>query len=118
MKHKNMKERIQEDEIVLINLLDIILFDVLKKDSATSKALEYCEKEFIKELRKYTKVVLKNYKNLTELNKTNKQQFNLEVENLAHSLTQKLDYLRDCAVETGACICMILFKTLSNNPFE
>lgn len=113
---KSLKERIMTDEAVRITMLDQILFDVLGKDSLTSKELEHCEHEFQREFIAYTReIVLKHHEELTKLSKPEfKHEFNLAVDRIGHNIlnTQMMN-LRDSAIETGACLAMIIMKTLS-----
>lgn len=116
VKMRNLKERIYSDELLRIEFLESVLFDLLGKDSLTSKELEYYEKDFLKCFREYTRNVLKNHDSLVKLPK---REFNLEIEKIGcELLTSKLESLTDCAIETGACICMIVLKTLTEQQYE
>lgn len=116
----SLKKRILDDEAIdKIDLLDEVLFNFLGRDSLTSKELSYYEKNLRIELQRYTCDILKNYEKLIRINKPEFQrEFDLELERIGHTLiTEKLMAYRDCAVETGAALCMIILKTL-NAPLE
>ena len=117
---KSIKERIYNDELFRIDVLESVLFDLLGKDSLTSKELEYYEKDFLRCFREYTRNILKNYSNLVKLtNREYTREFNLEIEKIGRELlTSKLESLTDCAIETGACLCMIILRTLTEQQYE
>ena len=115
----SLKKRIVNDSATRIDLLDSVLFDLLGKGSITSQELDYYEKDFLRELRNYTREILKNYDELIKLTKPEyRNEFNSKIDDIGYLLlTNKMESFRDCAVETGCALCMIILKTM-NQPIE